>query len=352
VIQRFVSREYAPDVQSLGLYRILFALFALGYTLPDYLWISGFSDSFFNPPLGITPFFTGFPSLLFFQGLNILLITCAVFILFGHWTVTASILFSAGIFIGNSWAYSFGKINHDLLLMLTPVLMSIAGWGAANSMDARQGKDTKTRPWALSLMALIVALAMFTAAYAKIAGGWLNSETHATLGHLIRNVYSAGRDSIFAKVALSVKSGIFWESFDVSTIVIEAAFLAAVMNRRAFRIVCAVACFFHVGVALLMQINFTSNLIAYAAFFPWAVAVQMSVTTRWIASRRTWHLSAFSAALSLGYLTIGNPVKAYSAEVGTAVCLVAAALATLFLLRQFASPSTQPSRTEPRAATA
>jgi hypothetical protein len=131
-----------------------------------------------------------------------------------------------------------------------------------------------------------------------------------------------------------VKSEFFWEAFDVSTIVLEAAFLAVVMNRRAFRIVCAVACLFHVGVALLMKISFTGNLLAYAAFVPWAAVIHIPRVTKWIETRRVRHLVIGSAAVSLVYLSIGNPLKAYSSSIGMWVCLAAAAIACFFLTRQ------------------
>jgi hypothetical protein len=187
VIARFVFAEYTPDVRSLGLYRIIFSLFALLYMLPEYQWISDYPDSFFNPPLGIAAFFSGFPPAVFFDVLNVLLITCAVCMLFGYRTVAASVTFASLIFIGNSWSYAFGKINHDLLLALAAILlMAFAGWGGAYSIDVRRGRDTVVRPWTVSLLALIVALAMFTAAYAKIMGGWLDPSMHSTLGQLIQ----------------------------------------------------------------------------------------------------------------------------------------------------------------------
>jgi hypothetical protein len=335
MITRFVSHEYSTDLHTLGLYRIFYALFALGYVLPDYLWISGFPVSFLNPPMGIASFFTGFPPQIFFQGLNIALISCATLMLFGRWTTQVSILFSLLLFVGNSWSYSFGKINHDILFVLTPVLMALAGWGGAYSIDEKLGKGVSVRPWAISLLGLIVALAMFTAAVSKILGDWLNTETHSTLAHLIRNRYGAGREALLTDVALAIRSNVFWELLDFSTIMIEAAFLASVLNRKAFRITCALACFFHLGIALVMQITFTSNLVAYAAFFPWSSVMRLPYRAQeWLQSRSIWHLAFACTGMSVAYLTVGNPMKDYTVGIGTGLCIVSAMLATAFLVHQ------------------
>ena len=61
------------------------------------------------------------------------------------------------------------KIDHDVLLLLTPVFLVAAGW------DGRRD----VREWPLSLFALTIALAMLTASF--------DLSSSATLAHLVRN---------------------------------------------------------------------------------------------------------------------------------------------------------------------
>jgi hypothetical protein len=47
------------------------------------------------------------------------------------------------ILTGNGFAYSMGKINHDLLLAAIPLVMAFSNWGSAWSLDAVTGKTRK-----------------------------------------------------------------------------------------------------------------------------------------------------------------------------------------------------------------
>jgi uncharacterized membrane protein YphA (DoxX/SURF4 family) len=88
-----------------------------------------FSRLVFNPPIGPTVlFFAGFPSARFFQALNALEIVATVFLLAGYWTRVASFSLAILLFIGNCWAFSFGKINHDIFMILIPLVMTFSNW--------------------------------------------------------------------------------------------------------------------------------------------------------------------------------------------------------------------------------
>jgi hypothetical protein len=343
-VYRFIYREYKTKVSSLGLYRILFATYVLVIVLPQNLWVSNFPNSFFNPPISLTIFFTGFPGAQFFLAANCLSILFAVWLLFGYRSGIASNGLALSWFVNNCWAYSFGKINHDILLILMLPMMQLAGWGKAYSMDAQRnpaGGEEETKAWPVALMALMVALGMMTAALAKFLTWWLDPHSHAVLAHLLLNEFVTGRSSWFTQQMLRIHSGMFWEVFDVSTVLVEAAFLATVGWRPAFRVVCALACFFHLGIALTMQIAYVANLIAYAAFFDWSfLETRMGnrlTAWNWALGKLSgaW-LLAFSAIIASVYLGLGeNPLRIlFPAEwdpPGVVLCAVGAIIAALFL---------------------
>jgi len=345
ILDHFVFEEYKTSASSLGLYRILFAGYVLLLVFPQHLWVSNFPNSFFNPPVGVTAFFTGFPDSRFFLIINALSILAAVWLLFGYHTGIASISLALLWLTGNCWAYSFGKINHDILLILTLPVMQAAGWGREYSMDAFRYPsvaEKQTRPWAIALMALIVALAMLTAAWAKFASGWFDPHSHAVQGHLLFNDLVVGRSNWFVKYILPVHLGAFWEFLDDSTVLLESAFMLTVLWRPAFRVVCALACFLHLGIALTMEIAYVANLIVYAAFCNWSV-----IESRAGNLLRAWNsmlgklsapwLLAFSGVIIFVYLRFGgNPVGLLFPDewdpVGVVICTLGALVAAVFLL--------------------
>jgi predicted DCC family thiol-disulfide oxidoreductase YuxK/uncharacterized membrane protein YphA (DoxX/SURF4 family) len=344
-VDHFIFEEYKTSTRSLGTYRILFAAYIVLLVLPEHLWVSRFPDSFLDPPTGLTLFFRGFPSAWFFLVANALAIMAGVGLLFGYRTRVASVSLALLMLVLNYWAYSFGKIDHDIFLILIPLLLQHAGWGNAYSVDASQrakrgAPEGESRAWPIALMALMVGIGMMSAALPKLASGWLDPHTHAVRAHLLYNTFVTGRTNWFAEHALQIQSGVFWESLDYGTVLLEGAFLLTVFSRRAFYVVCALACFFHLGIALTMEIAFTGNIVAYAAVCDWSgvPARAGSVFHVWdrILSRLSGPLVlSLGAALAASYLRFGNPFQLPIEwdPIGVAICLLACLAATIFLGR-------------------
>ena len=107
----------------------------------------------------------------------------------------------------------------------------------------------------------------------------------------------------------------FWKLLDYSTLVIEGGFLVAWFSLRLFRITCALACLFHVGVWLAMDIAFTQNVVAYAAFVNWRRVGEAVGADAWLerldrASTRVrlWHLVLAAVPVAALFERFGNPV--------------------------------------------
>ena len=308
-LDRFLFDTYSTNAESLGFCRILYALFLLSTVLPAYLWISEYPDGFFSPPYGLTYFFTvGFPPGWFFVCLNVVLIGAAVLLLFGRAVTAASLAAAGALLVGDGWAYSFGKIDHDIFAIITPLALVIAGWGRR-----------RVRVWPLALLALMIGLGIMTAGWAKAASGWLDPSTQAARSHLLVNIMSAGRHGVIPETALGLRSPVAWEALDISTVAIECAVLFAVVNRRAFAAACALMCLFHFGVALVFQITFTPNLVAYAAFIDWRPRIErgpVAHSLRWLSTRtRAECATAIVGAIAM-LLLIGNPILGASRALG------------------------------------
>ena len=260
---------------SLARYRVLYAVIIL-LLLPDFSWIAAFPDSMYNPPPGPMMLFSGFPSEAVLRGLEAALAVCLVAILLGWHTRTASFLSVAVSMVGYGFTYCLGKIDHDILVVLVPAAMALAGWGDRLSLDAvrRRSRGETDSPeravqWPLRLWALMIGLAFFTAALPKIAGGWLNPLTHAVQGIQIRQFYTHDRADLLANTFLGIKNPVFWEFMDIATILLEAGILLAVLSWGGTRVAFAVATLFHLGVWLMMNIAFWHNVLTYGFVVSW-----------------------------------------------------------------------------------
>ena len=123
----------------LGSYRILYA----GYVLisnqaPDLSWVSGIPDALRNPPPGL-PRLLPAPSYAVTLLVEIALALALVGLLFGWKTKTMSIAVGVLGLISSTILFSFGKIDHSIMLWLVPLAMSTSSWGKRFSVDARSG---------------------------------------------------------------------------------------------------------------------------------------------------------------------------------------------------------------------
>lgn len=260
-------QNHALAPRDLAVYRVLYATYILLLIVPVAPWLSLAPAAFFRPPPGLAAMFTAVWPAGTLLALNLLLALFVSCLLVGWRTRLASIGTGLTLLVLNSWAYSPGKINHDIVLVLIPLVLAFSGWGQAFSIDTARGRDgVAAEPWPMALLALLVGFAMFTAGWAKVTTGWLDPDVWATYGHLVLNYRFTGRETWAATWALSVESQAFWKSGDWAAVALEAGFLMVVVSRRAFCFTMALATFLHLGVLLLFDIAFSENLIAYAAF--------------------------------------------------------------------------------------
>jgi predicted DCC family thiol-disulfide oxidoreductase YuxK len=321
-VSRWIFEEYRPDAYGLAIYRVLVALVLILFVFPRYQSIARFPDSFFLPPPSLAAFFTGFPPGLFFSVLMGLISLGLVCLLVGLKTPLVSLGLAALILVGNSFRYSFGKIDHDIVFVLVLAVMAASGWGRRCSLDARAPGRAAGMPlgWPLALLALLVGLAMFSAALTKATTGWLSFSSQAVKGHLLNNIYSVEKPAAVAELLLSIDSPLVWELMDWGTVLLEGAFLPAALSRRAMRVVCALALPFHAGIHFAMLIFFLANLVGYAAFVEWERLLAFRPTRqavqgfRWLMRRLApWHIVGGGLLLAVWYRLIGNPIKALGA---------------------------------------
>ncbi|RDV16676.1 hypothetical protein DXT99_02520 [Pontibacter diazotrophicus] len=275
IFDKIIFDSFQLTPESLGLYRILYALFLLIFGVPNFTWISRFPDVFYNPPLlSLHTFFSGFPSYWFLLLVSLGTCISTVLLLFGYKTRLTSILLALFIFTGKSFAYSFGKIDHDFLIWIIPLVMSFSNWGAAYSLDAKlKHQDRVVQNWPVVLLALILSFAMFSAGLPKLLGGWLDISTHAVRGHFLREFYVNERQDLLAPFFLNLNSALVWEFFDYAGVFLEVFFIFAIIRPNLFRFFVICAIFFHVFNYLMLNIAFSINIILYLLFVDWGMII-------------------------------------------------------------------------------
>ncbi len=262
--------------RSLSIFRIIFASFHLFvFGVPRHSWISQFPDIFFNPPvLSIAALFSGFPPAAFFQVVDFLLPLLFVLLLFGYRTRYVSLILSLLIIICNSFQYSFGKIDHGIIIELTLLLMAFSDWGKYYSIDSYnriQNKLGKKRNYATSLLALCIGFGFFTAAVPKYTWIDLDLSTQAVRGWLNTTYYVKKLDKYLVGYFMDLKSNLFWEVMDSLGFLFEITFIAACfVSRRIFRVWLCFAVFFHLTIYLMLNIAFVKQVLIYGAFVDWS----------------------------------------------------------------------------------
>ena len=270
---RWIFESYQPTVQGLALFRIFASLLILFFLMPDatyYFDLASFPDDFFTPPPGPMMFFDSFPPAWVFFLIHGLLALSWICILFGYKTQIASIAAAIFMLILLGFIFSIGKVNHQMLIIILPLLMAFSNWGGAYSLDAHlSGKRAKANGWTLTLLALFIGFMMFTAGFPKILGGWLDIDTFATKGHLLNQYFVRGRTELLSGYMVSMNLSWMWGMLDWATVIFETGFLVAVLRAGWTRLFVCFAVLFHFSTMLTLNIAFLVNFPAYAAFLPW-----------------------------------------------------------------------------------
>src|SRR5262245_19503126 len=211
----WIFESFCIRITDLAAYHILSCIYVLLTCLPSATWLRHAPPAFFSPPASLAALFTTFPSSSLLLGLNVLASLFLSMLLIGLYTRVASVGTTITLLLLNSWAYSLGNINHDILLVITPFVLAFSGWGNALSLDARgRGTplpDTRKGSWSLTLLALLIGIAMFTTGWAKVSTGWLNPATLSTYGHFLNNYFATGRHTWIAEHALQMDSFWLWK---------------------------------------------------------------------------------------------------------------------------------------------
>lgn len=316
----------APSKEGLGLFRILFGLFVLfilspGHTLKyNYSFLGSLPDGLFTPPVGVFALLDGFYDPVFFLVIHILIYVFTVGVLVGYRTKISSRALTVLFLVGNGFFYSLGKVDHDMLFVILPFIMSFSNWGARFSVDERLNigeREVKTFP--IMVLGVFVGFMMFTAGLPKILGGWLDPNTSAVYGRVVTSFFEKGRGDLLASSMIYIDNKVFWELFDYSTIIFEIGLLVSLRKVNVFRAFIVIGVLFHYGVLMMMNISFAVHIIVYAAFIDWG----------WVYNKYV-HGKAYTRAL-IRFFSSGSPqlILRYTFVIGILISILGSPLLIL-----------------------
>lgn len=331
-LDRWLLDAFRSDATSLGLARVLTGAVLLVSTFPRWSWVADLPEAAYHPPIGLALFVGTPPPPMFYTALSVAGIAAAALLMLGVWTRTASLAVAATLLAGNSFAYAFGKIDHDILLALVPLAGLAAGWDQALRWRAADTGtcSTGTRGWPLAVFALVIALAMGRSGFDKATTGWLDPSRAAVRTHLLWQSIPTGRLTTTASLALDHLPPAAWELADMGAVALELGFLVAVWRRRWWWSACAAACLFHLANSVLFGIQFIWNPVAYGLFAAWSSIPAGQRLSAWWTDARTARVVTVLACAAAGVWragVIGGPVPATAPQAWAAdvVLLVVAA---------------------------
>ena len=269
-----LSTDYLASAEALGAYRIAFALANLVVIgVPLVSWIAEVPAAFFDPPPGLARLMPGFPADWVLHTVDFIVILLYLALLFGIRTQAVSLAISLSLLYGHLFQFSFGKIDHDAIAVLTPALFAWS-WGRSLSLDALQQRVRPTEDGlSRGLLASLLAFGFLTAGLPKLVG-WIDFDLsrHGVLNWVLDTEIS-NRGEFLAPFFLRVKNPWIWESLDYAAVAFElGAVVALFVSARAFKVWCVAAVLFHFFNYLALNISFTMYLPLYMAFVDWEPA--------------------------------------------------------------------------------
>ena len=233
-IDRMLFHEYEAPATGLPLFRIVLALLLLVLWAYNAEWVTRLPDSFLDPRPGPFLLMQSVPPVQVIHAIEVARVLALGALLVGWRTPTASVLVSLLTMTVYGITYSFGKIDHTILLAVTPMVLAPSGWGGRWSIDAWRGRRPPARGWPLALLAVTFGAAYANAGLAKAMGGWWHWDTQAAQGYVLRLVRMKG-DVPLGALMESLDAPVLWELVDVATLAMEIGVLVCALRLRWFR---------------------------------------------------------------------------------------------------------------------
>jgi len=256
------------DARSLGLFRIFWGTYILLFYAPYSAFVGQVPQSFYNPPvLSLAFLFPGFPPYWLMLAGDLVRIWLLVLITMGVKTRVCTIVLCLLTFIMTNFVYSFGKIDHDTVVWAVALCLAFTDWGVSYALVPDRSVNPMVAARALATAGILIAFGMFTAGFGK-ALHWINFDLSRSgfLSWFYSGYYTLDRTLLLAPVVLKVPPQLV-KIADYAAVLFElSAFFFLLAGRIGWRVWLLVAVGFHLTNALLLNIPFHIQVLAYLPF--------------------------------------------------------------------------------------
>jgi hypothetical protein len=257
------------DERSLGIFRIFWGTYILLFLAPYSAFVGHVPQSFYNPPiLSLASFFGSFPPYWVMLAGDLASIWLVVLITIGIRTRFCTIFLCLLTLILTNFVYSFGKINHDhILLWAVALCLAFTDWGVRYALVPDRPINPKAAARALATAGILIAFGMFTAGFEK-GLHWINFDlsTGGFLSWFYYGYYTLDRRLLLAPLVLTAPPQLF-KILDYAAVAFELSpFFFLLAGRTGWRAWLLVASCFHLTNALLLNIPFHAHVLAYLPF--------------------------------------------------------------------------------------
>ncbi len=256
--------------ETLAMFRLLFFGMALVAWAPGtLLWVADYPEWLRTPPPGLPRLATRVPPLIVLHAIDVGIGLSALFGFLGVRTRIAGISLALLTLVHHSFVFSFGKIDHDFLQVAAVFVLSFSGWGNRFTIaelirgNYRQPSESLTRnSQAVSILYAVIAVAFFSAGFAKLRGGWLDPGSQMARNWVVFYDNIAEPRPVLADLSLGLPVWI-WELADIATVGLELGLVALLLLPRLMRLGVVLLIPFHLGVLVTMGIDFHGYLYLY-----------------------------------------------------------------------------------------
>lgn len=264
-----IDESSRVDVQSLAYFRIFMGLFMLAHYLPDWLWFGDAPQAFFNPHMfTAASLWDGFWDKKMYLLLDLLNIFLFAMVTLGIKTrVSFFILFIIN-YIGYSFEFSFGKIDHEVHLFLV-ILLTLAFTNIGTKTALLRDKEIRPNihKWAFILLSIYIAFGFFTAGIPKFLK-WVDFDVNEIgfLDWFFKGYFTYDRHLLLADSIFKTPYIILDILDHIAPTIEILSFVFLLWSRKAWRIYLLILCFFHMGNTLMLNIEFALNITCYGIF--------------------------------------------------------------------------------------
>lgn len=267
-----VDSSVAGNDRSLDALRWLVGFYLVLIEAPYYSWIGDAPRAFFDPPVfSIASVAGGFPPGPFFVLLDLIAIGAIVLMTVGVRTRTATVVVVICRVVGSSFMFSFGKIDHTIMLTVFLAAMAYCDWGRRSSRpqswDAPDRHTTLRSRQARALVAVALSFGFVTAGLPKLLH-WVDADmsTSGFLSWYYEGLFDLRRNGMLAGWVPHLPP-LLLELIDVAAVALElAGFVALLLGRIPWRVFLLLATTLHLANVLVLNIEFTAQAITYLAF--------------------------------------------------------------------------------------